>query len=134
MSRLLNVGRWSDHPEVSNCVSALVDEIDKAAPPRKARPADTQKKFRASVAMLALDLYVAHREHPDLEVAVPLSAATFSPGGRLCQLFLSYRPFKAAFDGLRDLGHLEITREGFNDPTTGIGRVTRVRATRKLLD
>jgi len=68
-----------------------------------------------------------------MEIGVALGKDKFSRTSRYDALFLSYDTFVPALRGLIALGYVEETRKGFNDPRTGIGRVTRVRATPKLV-
>jgi len=131
--RLFDVRRWSDHPEVNRCLTDLVEEIEtqegRVRKRVKAAPA-----FRAAVSALVLDLYVAWKANPEMHISVPLSSRDFADGKRYARLHFTYDTFKPAFDGLRKLGYFNITRGGFIDRETGIGRVTRIIATKKLID
>lgn len=133
-SRPLDVHRWSDYPELRNCLSGLVAEIEANENRQRRRTASGTKRLREAVRCLVLDLYVAWATDPELQVGVARGKSKFSASSRYKALFLSYDHFITAFNGLRDLGYLVVRHEGFNDKRTGIGRVSRVIATRKLVD
>jgi hypothetical protein len=132
-SRPLDVHRWSDYPELANCLDQLVAEIEAWEERQRRRTDSAARRLREAIRCLVLDLYVADRLTPDCEIGVSLAKGAFQPGSRYAAIFLTYDTFKAAFGGLEALGYLAITRKGFHDPVTGIGRTTRVRATGKLV-
>lgn len=134
LSRPLDVNRWSDYPELQNCLSELIHEIEDREGRQRRRNGDDAKRLRDAVRCLVLDLYVAWKTSPDLEVAIPLGNKHYTKGTRYRALFIRYSSFITAYEGLRDLGYLTVLRTGFNDPVTGVGRVTRIAATDKLLD
>ena len=61
-SRLLDVHKWSEHPEVNKLVDLIYDEIGSAS-----ANVNIQKKH---VKVILLDLYVCWQEDPDKFVAV----------------------------------------------------------------
>lgn len=134
LSRPLDVNRWSDYPELQNCLSGLVAEIEALEDRQRKRADKNAKRLRDAVRCLVLDLYVAWKTSPDLEVAIPLGNTYYTKRTRYRALFIRYQSMMAAYEGLRDLGYLKVLRTGFNDPVTGVGRVTRIAATDKLLD
>lgn len=79
-----------------------------------------------------LNLYQAYLCGQDL--AVSLNRNQFSDGSRYANLYLKWRPYKAAYDGLTALGLIQVTRPGFHDSRTGIGRTTRIAATSKFIE
>lgn len=132
-SRPLDVHRWTDHPELTKCLDRLQLEIEATESRERKRPEAVNKKFRAALRCLVLDLYVAWATDPQLLVGVSLGKTNFKHETRYDVLFLSYLPFISAFEGLERLGYLEVVYRGFNDRATGIARSTRVRATEKLI-
>ena len=132
-SRPLDVHRWSDYPELSSCLAQLVSEIEAQENRRRARSANAARKLRDAVRAIVLDLYVAHTSSPEYEIGVSLAKDSFSNKSRYHALFFTYDGFTSAYRGLRDLGYLAVVREGFNDPGTGVGRNTRIRATDELI-
>lgn len=132
-SRPLNVGRWSEFPELNNCLGDVAAEIEAQEHRQRSRKAGDAKRFRAALRTLVLDLYVAWWTDPALQIAIPLRSGAFNPGTRYDALFLKYKPFKAAFDGLKKLGYLTVDKPGNFDRTKGKGYRTRVRATPKLI-
>lgn len=133
MSRPFDVHRWADYPKLRNCISELVAELENAEPRKRARRAKAQKQFRDALRCLVLDLYVARNTDPDLLIGVSRGKKWFLDTSRYASLFLNYHQFKAAFEGLRNQGYLEVVHEGFNDRRSGTSRTTRIRATSKLI-
>lgn len=134
LSRLLDVNRWSDHPELRNCLTGLVAEIEGQEGRQRKRAGKDAKRLRDAVRCLVLDLYVAWKTSPDLEVAIHLGNKHYTKRTRYRALFIRYSSFIIAYEGLRDLGYLKVLRTGFNDRVTGVGRVTRIAATDKLIE
>jgi len=133
-SRPLDMHRWSDYPELRNCLTELIQEIEAQEGRQRKRAGKDAQRLRDSVRCLVLDLYVAWKTSPDLEVAIPLGNTYYTKRTRYRALFIRYQSIKAAFRGLRDLGYLKVLRTGFNDRVTGVGRVTRIVATEKLIE
>jgi hypothetical protein len=133
-SRPLDVHRWSDYPELNDCLTELVAEIERSEKRIRRRSAVTAKRFRDAVRCLVLDLYVAWSADPDSEIGVALGKDSFTGGTRYDALFLTYDAFYPAFTGLVELGYVQETQRGFHDPRSGIGFVTRVRATSQLIE
>lgn len=134
LSRPLDVNRWSNYPELRNCLSGLVIEIEAQEGRKRKRADKNAKRLRDSVRCLVLDLYVAWKTSPQLEIAVPLGNKYYTKGTRYRALFIKYRSFISAYEGLRDLGYIKVLRTGFNDRITGVGRVTRIAANDKLIE
>ncbi len=133
-SRPFDVHRWTDHLELNNCVTLLRDEVEALEGRKRARNKNAAKKFREAIRCIVLDLYVGWKSDPDLQISIAFGANHFTPTTRYDAFYLSYRPFKAAFDGLKKLGYLTIDKKGYHDAASGRGRVTKVRATEKLID
>lgn len=132
-SRPLDVHRWSDYPEINACLNDMIIELNTREQRSRKRNEKAEKKFRAAVRCLTLDLYVAWKSDPTLLIAVARGKSHFSKKTRYSALYISYDEFIQAFSGLRDLGYLEIAYEGFNDRQSEVSRTTRVRATEKLI-
>ena len=72
-SRILDVHRWSEHPE-SNL---FVDEIYETYIHQKNNNKNIQKKH---LKVVLLDLYIAWLSDPELNIAVHMTEATYSNG------------------------------------------------------
>src|SRR5690606_2282902 len=118
-SRPLDVHRWSDFPEVSRCLGEIAAEIEAQENRKRLRSKKDGKAFRHALAILVLDLYAAWKVHPALQVAISLRSNDFSRNTRYDALFLSYKPFKTAYDGLKALGYLVVDKEGNFDRARG---------------
>ncbi len=133
-SRLFDVNRWSDYPELNNCLAALVQEIEASEGRQRRRGGKDARRFKDALRSLVLDLYVAWKTDPELEVAISLANRSYSKSSRYRALFIRYASFIAAFEGLEARGYLTRTKKGFYDAKTGIGRVTRIKADPKLVE
>lgn len=133
-SRQFDVWRWSDYPELNNCLDKLIAEIESHEGRKRRRTGDEAKRFRVALRALVLDIYVAWKSDPEPQVAISLRSSDFNPGNRYHALFLKYKPLKAAFEGLRDLGYLTVDKTGVYGRTGGKSYRTKIRATRKLID
>lgn len=133
-SRRLDVHRWSDYPELRNCLANIVQEINVTEERTRARTQRGANQLSDAVRCIVLDLYVAWCADPTLEIAVSLSKSSFSKGTRYEALYFTYDTFRPALNGLIKLGLVEVARTPFHDPRTGIGRVTRLRATPRLIE
>ena len=102
---------------------------------RKRRPSDAKNAFEAAISALVLDLYSAVCADPDLQIGVNLNANEYgrTQRTRYSNPRLTYRQFKAAFDGLEALEYLEIVKSGWHD-SSGKGATTKLKATCKLLE
>lgn len=133
-SRPLDVHRWSDYPELQNCLTGLVAELEALEAPRhRERGEDQRKKFREALRCLVLDLYVAWKQSPDLLVGIRLDNRSHTNSGRYRAFFLRYTTFRAVYDLLLKAEYIAVVMKHFHDPRTGIGRTTRIKATDKLI-
>lgn len=134
LSRPFDVHRWSDYPELQNCLTQLIRELEALEAPRERKRGEGQrKKFREALRCLVLDLYVAWKTEPDLAIGIPLANDKYTANSRYRALFLHWSSFKAAYDLLVAAGYIVVVMRHFHDPRTGIGRTTRIRATNKLI-
>ena len=120
-SRLLDVHRWSDWPEVN----AFVDMIYET---HFAKRTNIRKKH---VKVLLLDLYVAWHEDPDLCIAVHMRSERYKPKSRYNELHIS-RTMVEVVRELHTAGLIHLHR-GFFDRSSGIGRTTRIWPASQLL-
>lgn len=133
-SRPFDVHRWSDYPELDNCLTALVGELEQLEVRDRPRKTDEKKKFREAIRCLVLDLYVAWKTDPELLVGISLGNRSYTTKSRYQALFLRWSSFRTAYLLLLEAGYIDHILAGFNDPRSGVGRNTRIRATQKLID
>jgi len=127
-SRLIDVHRISDYPEVPRMISYLLSLL-KEAGLIKGSPRD---KVLRHLKVVVLDLYVAYMRDPLVYVAYPRNSDAYGPGTRLRKLHLGLDSMKKVVDGLSSLGYLD-DHSGFHDRTTGVGYLSRMRATSSLI-
>jgi hypothetical protein len=117
-SRLLDVHRHSDYPEVNDFVNAFWEQH--VAAYFKATLGKRGPKSKAMFKVLFLDLYVAWLEDPDLCVSFPRGDSNYKVDSRYNKLFIS-KDIKKVVDAL--------LKQGFLDQKTGseaAGKVTRI--------
>lgn len=132
-SRPLDVHRWSDYPELNDCLTELVCELEKSEGRQRQRNPEQAKRFRDAVRCLVLDMYVAWATDPELEIGINLGNRQYTRVTRYRSLFIRWSSFIDAFNALVECGYIRKLRRGFHDDKTGIGRVTRIAATERLI-
>ena len=128
-SRLLDVHRISEHPEVQEVIQVLYGELKKSGCLGKSSQTKILKHLKAVV----LDLYLCYSFDPKSYIGYPRNRARYSKDSRLGQMFFGYRPMMRVVDGLEALGYLE-SHKGFQVRSTGTSRQARMRASRSLID
>ena len=101
---------------------------------RKRRSTEMHAVFMAALRALILDLFSASTADPELQVGIHLDAKLYGAKHRTrySNQQLTYRQLKAAFDGLEQLGLLQIVKRGWHDKS-GRGAITKVTATQALM-
>lgn len=132
-SRAFNTYRWADHKPFNDCIEQLAHAIERHEGRKRARSGDAASGFRDAIRALVLDLYVAHQTDPQLQVGINLNANSFSRGPTRYRTPLTYKQFKAAYEGLKALGYVVMDKKGFYDRTKKAGKNTKIRATDKLV-
>lgn len=127
-----DVHRWAESPALDCAVDQLADAITTGEGRQKSRNDDAAHRFKTAIKVLLLNLFQAWSLGPQTTLGISLRSGSYSSMSRYSNSHLAYRQFKAAFEGLKTLGLLEISRRGSHNRETGEGRVTRVVATEKL--
>jgi len=127
-SRPIDVHRISEYPEVQNVISYLLSLLKEEGLIKNSPVKGILKHLKVVV----LDLYVAYMRDPLVYVAYPRGSDAYGPGTRLRKLHLGLDSMKKVVDGLSSLGYLD-DHGGFHDRTTGVGYLSRMRATSSLI-
>lgn len=120
-SARLDVHRWSDHPEVKGFVQTIYESVD----------FKNSKVRRRHLKVVLLDLYVKWCQSADLKTAVSRNRNDYRAGSIYNELRISFTTV-AVLDALLNFGFIHEER-GFLDRTSGIGRVSRIWPTEKLI-
>lgn len=99
------------------------------------RPEKTLAYFKVAIELFVLNLLQAHRfssKTRSVLVSVPLNKNEYGLNNRYTPRNMTYKPFKAAYDGLRNCGYIAVVYDGFNF-SNGDAAQTRITATDKLL-
>jgi len=131
-SRLFDVHRWSDHPEVNNFVDLLYEAHIRSLEPTDRKPTQDKNPYRKALKTLLIDLYVGWVDDSLLVTAFSRSNSTYRQG-RYNELHISPK-VKDVVDQLVDAGYL-LEKPGFKDRRKGgSGRVSRIWPTTRLED
>jgi hypothetical protein len=127
-STLFDVHKWSDYPEVNGAVDALFAELRML--PEFGGNSKLRKKH---VKVVVLNLYVTWLKDPSCWVAFYRMKAAYRAGSRYNELHISDLTV-AVVDALLARGYIE-HHKGFRYRAAGgRSRMSRMRATQKLLD
>ena len=121
-SRQLDVHVWSKHPEVNAFVDQVYEEHFKGG------NTEIRKKH---LKVVLLDLYLSWCNDPRLKVAYRRNVNEYDAGSRYNELHISKLTIDVV-DRLVSIGLLHHVK-GFNDRESGIGRVSRMWPTDKLI-
>lgn len=130
-SVLLDVHKWSDHPEIKGLTDRLSDElgIARSVDSGNRKP---KKSAKDMLRVLLIDLYVNWLLDPSLSIGFPKGKMAFKvKGNRYNQVFISEKIIEIEAK-LFEAGYLE-ELPGYNDKTgQGNSYTTRIRHSAKL--
>ncbi len=127
-SRLLDVHRFSDHPEVNQFVNEFWQQHLSHYFPTKTRGPKAASSPKLMFKVLFLDLYVAWLEDPNLCISISRRDSAYRVGSRYNLLHISKKIIDVV-DALLELGFIE-QKLG----TEGSGKVTRIWPLQPLID
>lgn len=131
-SRLLDVHRWSDHPDVHRLVDAIwVNHFgDYVAGSAKPDP-KPKRIFEQQLRIVILDLFVAWLEHPRLCIGVSMNVNAWNTGSRYNALHIS-KKITNIIERLRDVQLLEYMAGSYSGVDGYGNHTTRIRASETL--
>ena len=103
-------------------------------PRSRSRTAEEQLRFEHATRVLIVDLWKAVRSTPIRECSINKRSGWYSENPRYRDPLLTYKQMIAVFDGLINIGFIEVTREGYFDRTIYQGKTTRFVARDELLE
>ena len=115
-------------------VKETISKIERLENRSRSRSAKAQISFNHAVETTLIDLWKATHCIPIRECAINKRAGYYSENPRYRDPLLTYNQSIAAFDGLRSLGYIEVTKEGYFDRTTLQGSLTKFVARDELLE
>ena len=123
-------------------MSLMLDELTQEVTKRieasegrsRSRTADEQLRFEHATRVLIVDLWKAVRSTPIRECSINKRSGWYSENPRYRDPLLTYKQMIAVFDGLINIGFIEVTREGYFDRTIYQGKTTRFVARDELLE
>lgn len=120
-SRPLDVHRWSEYPEVKAATIAICKELGYI-----------WDKDKTHCRVLILDLFHCHLHDYTMYIGVSLNSRSYEMDNRYNRLHIKYDVLDKIVKALHKHDYIEF-HSGFIYHNTGIGRQTRIKATRKLL-
>lgn len=124
-SRLFDVHKWSDYPEIN----ALVDEL--YAHTGKAE-GKSDRRCKRTLKIVLLNLYVNYLADPTLWTAYHRNQNSYRIKSRYNHLHLECKPITHAADKLKELGLIDESPHYCDRETNRTSRITRMRASDKL--
>lgn len=125
-SRLLDVHRWSEHSNVANAITALMEELKLS-----------NRRYAACLHVLLLNLYLIWRLEPTMYVAYSRDEKSYGKGGRFHCTRFSYDVMMRTVDGLIARDYIENVQGGqfvWDEVLEERYAMTsRMRATRRLI-
>ena len=128
-SRLIDVHKWSEYPEVNKAVDAIYGEFLKF--PEFKGMKTKQKKH---IKVVVLDLYVRYLEDREGYISFYRMKAKYKGKSRYNQLHISYDITISVIDNLEKLGYLEQTKGHYDRTGKRPSHMSRMRAKDKLID
>ena len=113
---------------------ALAERIDKSETRERGRTAEAKQNLLTSVHHLVSQLWQGTQIHEGYEAGISKRSGWYSEIERYRQPGLTYRQTIAAYDGLRQLGLISETRNGFLDRDTFEADITKFVANDELLE
>ena len=115
-------------------VKETISKIERLESRSRSRSTKAQISFNHAVETTLIDLWKATHCIPIRECAINKRSGYYSENPRYRDPFLTYNQTIAAFDGLRSMGYIEVTKEGYFDRTTLQGSLTKFVARDELLE
>tara|TARA_R110000751_G_C13784776_1_gene481397 strand:+ start:111 stop:1601 length:1491 start_codon:yes stop_codon:yes gene_type:complete len=122
------------NPEIETILSELVTELRSYYLSEGGTPRGFKREINLNILRrLIADLHVCYLSDSTRWLAVPFDREYYSVNTRYQPLFGAQGAAKRVRDFLHSNGYADVVA-GFNDPNTGVGFRTRIRATQRLAD
>jgi hypothetical protein len=127
-SRTFDVHKWSEHKEVKECIDSLCKELMKLS----AFKTSKENLIKKHLKVLIVDLWCVWNQDPKLYLGISRRLEDYKSDKRYGKLKLGYKPMIKVLDGLAKKKYIE-QHIGWLDRNRGIGRNTKIIATKKLI-
>ena len=114
-----------DKSQLEELIKETVKRIETKEGRSRSRTADEQLRFEHATRVLIVDLWKAVKSTPIRECSINKRSGWYSENPRYRDPLLTYKQMIAVFDGLINIGFIEVTREGYFDRTIYQGKTTR---------
>ena len=123
-----------DKSQLEELIKETVKRIETKEGRSRSRTAEEQLRFEHATRVLIVDLWKAVKSTPIRESSINKRSGWYSENPRYRDPLLTYKQMIAVFDGLINIGFIEVTREGYFDRTIYQGKTTRFVARDELLE
>jgi len=123
-----------DKSQLEELIKETVKRIETKEGRSLSRTAEEQLRFEHATRVLIVDLWKAVKSTPIRESSINKRSGWYSENPRYRDPLLTYKQMIAVFDGLINIGFIEVTREGYFDRTIYQGKTTRFVARDELLE
>tara|TARA_Y100000593_G_scaffold90822_1_gene178112 strand:- start:1707 stop:3206 length:1500 start_codon:yes stop_codon:yes gene_type:complete len=127
-SRAFDIHKWSEHKEVKECVDSISKELMKLQSCKTSR----ENLIKKHLKVLIVDLWSAWNQDPKLYIGISRRMADYKINKRYGKLKFGYKSMVKVLDGLEKKKYIE-QHIGWLDRNRGIGRNTKIIATKKLI-
>ena len=114
-------------------VKETISKIERLESRSRSRSIKAQISFNHAVETTLIDLWKAIQCIPTRECSINKRTGYYSKNRRYRDPLLTYKQTIAAFDGLKMLGLIEVTKDGYYDRETLQGSLTKFVARDELL-
>ena len=120
--------------QINDLINETISKIERFETRKRNRDANTQLRFEHSIRTILIDLWKAIQCIPTRECLINKRSGYYSENPRYRDPLLTYKQTIAAFDGLKMLGLIEVTKDGYYDRETLQGSLTKFVARDELLE
>lgn len=130
-SRPIDVHRASDHPEIRSVIDTIwTSYFEVFDRPRRSGP-KPQISYKQQLSIVILDLFVAWKTDPELNIGVPMSSNGWNTSSRYNALRLSRRIIPLVRRA-HEVGLIDLANGSYSGPYGPANRNTRIRAAAPL--
>lgn len=120
--------------QINDLINETISKIERFETRKRNRDTNTQLRFEHSIRTILIDLWKAIQCIPTRECSINKRTGYYSKNRRYRDPLLTYKQTIAAFDGLKMLGLIEVTKDGYYDRETLQGSLTKFVARDELLE
>ena len=119
---------------IEELISETISRIEATEVRQRSRSTVAKIHFDHAVRHILIALWKSVKTLPASEVGINKRSGYYSENKRYRDKLLTYPQIKAAYHGLLRIGFIGVTENGYYDPDTNEGEITRIVAKDELLE